>query len=108
MRIDPSRTVMSQELTLPNPLEPVRALVLDAVSSPLTRVMYGHAMAEYFAWWGEQGRPAFTRATVQRYRGNLEARGLAPASINQRLSAIRKMAREAVYNGLVDSAVAQG
>jgi site-specific recombinase XerD len=99
---------MSQELTLPNPLESVKQLVLDAVSSPLTRVMYGHAMTEYFAWWEEQGRPAFVRATVQKYRARLEARGLAPASINQRLSALRKLAKEATYAGLVDPTAAQG
>jgi len=55
---------MNQELAVPNPLEKVKALVLDSVSSPLTRVMYAHAMAEYFTWWEEQGRPAFIRATA--------------------------------------------
>jgi site-specific recombinase XerD len=98
----------SQELTIPNPLESVKQLVLDAVSSPLTRVMYGHAMTEYFAWWDEHRRPAFVRATVQKYRASLEARGLAPASINQRLSALRKLAKEATYAGLVDPVAAQG
>ena len=29
-------------------------LVLDAVSSPLTRVMYGHAIDEFFRWWEDQ------------------------------------------------------
>ena len=102
---------MNQELTapnLPNPLEGVKQLVLDAVSSPLTRVMYGHAINEYFGWWESEGRPAFTRATVQRYRTQLETRGLAPASINQRLSAIRKLAKEATYSGLLEPAAAQG
>ena len=70
--------------------------------------MYAHAMAEYFAWWEEQGRPAFIRATVQSYRAHLEARGLAPASINQRLSALRKLAKEATYAGLLEPAAAQG
>ena len=37
-----------------------------------------------------------------------EARGLAPASINQRLSALRKPAKEATYAGLLDPAAAQG
>jgi site-specific recombinase XerD len=99
---------MSQELIAPNPLEPIRQLVLDAVSSPLTRVMYGHAINEFFTWWQDQGRPTFIRATVQKYRAHLEARGLAPASINQRLSAIRKLAKEATYNGLLEPAAAQG
>ena len=99
---------MNQELAVPNPLEQVKQLVLDAVSSPLTRVMYSHAIGEFFAWWEEQGRPAFIRATVQKYRAHLEARGLAPASINQRLSALRKLAKEAIYNGLLDPAAGQG
>ena len=99
---------MNQKLAVPNPLEQVKQLVLDAVSSPLTRVMYAHAMTEYFAWWEEQGQPAFIRATVQKYRAHLEARGLAPASINQRLSALRKLAKEAIYNGLLDPAAGQG
>jgi site-specific recombinase XerD len=92
----------------PNPLEGVRQLVLDAVSSPLTRLMYGHAIEEFFRWWEDEGRPAFLRATVQKYRAHLEARGLAPASVNQRLSALRKLAREAAYNGLLDPSAAQG
>jgi site-specific recombinase XerD len=99
---------MPQELTLPNPMEPIKQLVLDAVSSPLTRVMYGHAINEYFAWWEQQGRPAFIRATVQKYRAHLETRGLAAASINQRLSALRKLAKEATYAGLLEPAAAQG
>jgi site-specific recombinase XerD len=82
--------------------------VLDAVSSPLKRIMYSHAIDEYFAGWEQEGRPAFTRATGQKYRADLEARGLAPASINQRLSAIRKLAKEATYAGLFDPAAAQG
>src|SRR5215472_4723289 len=94
-------------MTVPNPLESVKTLVLDAVPSPLTRVMYSHAIGEYFAWWEQESRPAFTRATVQRYRAYLEGRGLAPASINQRLSAIRKLAKEATYAGLLDPAAAQ-
>jgi site-specific recombinase XerD len=99
---------MRQELTVPNPLESVKQLVLDAVSSPLTRERYGHAMAEYFAWWEQERRPAFVRATVQKYRTHLEKSGLAPASINLRLSALRKLAREATYAGLVDPTAAQG
>jgi site-specific recombinase XerD len=44
---------------------------------------------------------------VQQYRTHLEARGLAPASVNQQLSAIRKLAAEAAYNGLMDASAAQ-
>jgi integrase len=98
----------SQELTVPNPLARVQQLVIDACSSPLTRRRYSDAMTEYFGWWEQEGRPAFNRATVQRYRTALEGRALAPASINLRLSALRKLAKEATYAGLLEPAAAQG
>ena len=52
---------------------PLRQLVLDAVSSPLTRVMYARALDDFFGWWSGQGRPAFSRVTVQAWRAALEA-----------------------------------
>lgn len=58
--------------------------------------------------YNAQGRPPFTRATVQAWRAALELKGLAPASVNQKLSAVRKLAAEAAYNGLLDPAAAQG
>jgi integrase len=76
--------------------DPIKSLVLDAVSSPLTRVMYSKTLDDFFAWQG--GQP-FARSTVQAYRAHLEARSYAPATINQRLSAIRKLATEAATNG---------
>ena len=86
----------------------LKQLVLDAVSSPLTRVMYARALDDFFSWWNGQGRPPFGRATVQAWRAALEAKGLAPASVNQKLSAVRKLAAEAAHNGLLDPAAAQG
>ncbi len=85
---------------------PIKKLVLNAVSSPLTRVMYSRALDDFFAWWITQGRPPFARATIQSYRMELEAKGLASSSINQKLSAIRKLAAEASQNGFLDSATA--
>lgn len=40
-------------------LAAVKQLVLDAVSSPLTRAMYARALEDFFAWWEEHDRPAF-------------------------------------------------
>ena len=98
---------MAKALVPRNPFEPARQLVLNAVSSPLTRAMYARALEDFFAWWAAHGSPAFHRATVQQYRAHLEAQSLAPSSINQKLSAIRKLAAEAAYNGLTDPAAAQ-
>jgi hypothetical protein len=47
------------------------------------------------------------KATFQAYLAHLEAQSPALASVNQKLSAIRKLAFEASYNGLLDPAAAQ-
>jgi integrase len=100
---------MESTLTVRNPLEPVKQLVLDAVPSRLTKTMYSIALDEFFAWWAKlEPRPAFNRAAVQAYRASLETRGLSAATVNQKLSAIRKLAQEASYNGLLDATLAQG
>ncbi len=51
---------------------------------------------------------ALDRAAVQRYRGLLLEAGLAPSTINQKLSAIRAPASEAADNGLLDQQLAAG
>ena len=89
-------------------LESVRKLLLDAVRSPITRVMYAKALDDFFFWWEEQGRPPFARATVQAHRVSLEQRGYSPSTINQRLAAIRKLAREATLNGMLAPDVTAG
>ena len=90
----------------PAGLEAVKRLVLNAVSSPSTRTVYAKALDDFFRWWAEQGSPLFSRAVVQAHRAALESRGLAPSTINQRLSAIKKLAREAAANELIEAAVA--
>lgn len=102
------RTVGLIPYQSPAALDQVAGLVLDAVSSPHTRVMYTKALADFFRWREEQGRPPFTRAAVQAHRANLESRGYSPSTINQRLAAIKKLAREAAANGLLDSGLAAG
>lgn len=89
-------------------LSAIKALVLDAVSSPVTKAMYGRALEDFFTWWAGQGRPAFTRQTVSAHRGWLEEKGYAPSTINQRLAAIRKLAMEAAAHGLLASDTAAG
>ena len=90
------------------PLDQVKKLVLDAVSSPLTRTMYGKALDDFFLWRQQQGMPAFTRAAVHAHRAGLENKGYAPSTINQRLAAIKKLAREAAANGLLPAETAAG
>ena len=70
----------------------LKRLVLDSVSSPITRRVYNLGLDEFFAWYGEEPRPGFTKATVSAWRVALEARGLGSVSINFRITAVRKLA----------------
>jgi integrase family protein with SAM-like domain len=96
------------ESDLPQSFDRIRALVLDAVSSPHTRAVYGSALDEFLAWYQLEQPGPLSRAVVQQYRATeLEARRLAPSSINVKLAAVRKLAAEAADNGLLDVQTAQ-
>jgi|SRR5215475_1347312 len=100
----------AQLIPYANPLETMLELLLNSVSSPHTRRSYAQGLAEFHAW-KRHHRLGFTRATVQDWRSSLMERGLAASTINVRLAAIRKLAREAALNGLLSaetaSAIAQ-
>lgn len=88
------------DLALPDvpDLTPLIELVTGTVSSVHTRRAYRRALEDFIGWAHDTGQPGLTRATVQRYRREMEAADASPASINQRLSAIRKLAAEAADN----------
>jgi site-specific recombinase XerD len=86
----------------------LKSLVLDSVSSPITKRVYNLGLDEFFAWYGEEPRPGFTKATVSAWRVALEARGLGAVSINVRITAVRKLAVEAADNGLLAPELASG
>ena len=79
----------------------LKRLVLDSVSSPLTRSVYNLGLDEFFAWYEREPRPGFTKASVAAWRVALEARGLGAVSINVRITAVRELAVEAADNGLL-------
>src|SRR6202041_482918 len=81
--------------------EKLKALVLDSVSSPITKRVYNMALDEFLRWFQQAPQPGFTKATVSAWRVSLEARGLGSSSIIIRMSAIRKLAAEAADNGLL-------
>ena len=82
--------------------------MLDSVSSPITKRVYNLGLDEFFAWYGQEPRPGFTKATVSAWRVALEARGLGSVSINVRITAVRKLAAEAADNGLLAPELAAG
>src|SRR5580658_2531243 len=86
----------------------LKALVLDSVSSPITKRVYNLGLDEFFAWFSQEPRNGFTKATVSAWRVALEARGLGAVSINVRITAVRKLAVEAADNGLLAPELASG
>jgi integrase len=86
----------------------LKALVLDSVSSPITKRVYNMALDEFLVWFQQAPRPGFTKATVSAWRVSLEARGLGSSSIIIRMSAIRKLAAEAADNGVLAPEIAAG
>jgi site-specific recombinase XerD len=86
----------------------LKMLVLDSVSSPITKRVYNMALDEFLAWFQQAPRPGFTKATVSAWRVSLEERKLGSSSIIIRMSAIRKLAAEAADNGLLAPELAAG
>src|SRR6267142_6645356 len=87
----------------------LKMLVLDSVSSPITKRIYNLGLDEFFEWYGREPRPGFTKATVSAWRVALEARkNLGAVSINVRITAVRKLAVEAADNGLLAPELAGG
>jgi site-specific recombinase XerD len=65
-------------------------------------------LEEFLIWFRDSPNRQFNKATVQKYCAELAQKGLAPSSINVRLSAIRRLAFEATDNGLMAPEVAAG
>lgn len=95
-------------ITQSNELEQLKRMVTDDLTSPYSRVMYAKALDDFLAWYQSTGKRGLTKAVVAEYKAHLQSKGYAPATINQKLSAIRKLAAEAADNGLMDVQLANG
>ena len=81
--------------------------MLDSVTSPHSRRSYRTGLERFFGWVRTSGvAPTFTKALAGQYRSHILEQGLSSASINLRLSPIRRLAREMADNQLLDPAVA--
>ncbi len=73
-------------------------LVLDSVKSKHTKRAYGLALRDFVKWMGQE---PLVKATINRYKSHLESRGMSASTINQRLSAVRKLVGQAADQGIV-------
>jgi len=94
-------------LALPD-LEQAKSAVLNSLTSASGQRTYEHAIREFVAWYCSEPRLAFNRTVVLRYRIHLEQRQYAPATINLRLAAVRRIAYEAADAGLLSPELAAG
>ena len=89
-------------ITNPQAKQAIIQLVVDSVDSAHTKRAYRRAVGDFIDWFTSQGASQLNRAIVQRYKAELVASGMGVPSINQRLSAIRKLVQEAADNGALD------
>ena len=94
-------------LALPD-LEHAKTAVLNSLTSTSGQRTYDHAIREFVGWYCSEPRLAFNRTVVLRYRIHLEQRHYAPATINLRLAAVRRIAYEAADAGLLSPELAAG
>ncbi|HEX3681699.1 MAG TPA: tyrosine-type recombinase/integrase [Bryobacteraceae bacterium] len=93
------------KLGLPD-LDHSKAAVLDSLRSPESKRGYRHAIDEFIQWYCSEPRLSFNKVVVTRFRIFLENRGLAAATINGRLAAVRRLAYEAADAGLLSPELA--
>jgi hypothetical protein len=89
-------------------LDHAKRTVLSSLGSPDSSRAYAHAIDDFIAWYCSEPRLAFGKHVVLRYRIELESRLLAPATINVRLAAVRRLAYEAADSGLLSPELAAG
>ena len=95
------------KLGLPD-LEHAKAAVVGSLPSPGSQREYGRSINEFVAWYCSEPRLSFSKTVVTRFRMYLEERHLAPATINLRLAAVRRLAYEAADSGLLSPELAAG
>jgi len=72
--------------------------LLQTLTSEKTKQAYATALEDFFAWTAERREP-LSKSLLETWRGALVARGLSVSSVNQRLSAVRLLFRQAADRG---------
>ena len=101
------KTAPKRVLRLPD-LDQAKRTVPSSLGSADSSRAYAHAIDDFITWYRSEPRLAFGKHVVLRYRIELESRRLAPATINVRLAAVRRLAYEAADSGLLSPELAAG
>jgi len=82
-------------------LDAVAARLIGGLGNSVTRAMYGKAIRDFLSWYRERSPCVLSRSLLDTYRTRLTASEYSASSINQRLSAIRKLVLQAADEGLL-------
>src|SRR4051794_12680470 len=89
---------------LPIMFEPIKAVVLDSLTSLESKRVYSRGIDRFFSWiQSERPSAQVNKAAVQAFRSHLIAASLSSSTINLYLTAIRRLAIEAADAGLLTS-----
>jgi len=81
-------------------------MVLDGLGTANTKAAYRDSLVPFLQWRQGLGSPPLNRGLVQHWKAHLLGEGKAPATVNLRLTAIRRLVNEAADTGLLERQVA--
>jgi integrase/recombinase XerD len=82
--------------------ELLEQMLLSGVSNEHTRRAYSRALERFLTWYQAEGVSELSGQVVERYRTGLERSGRAASSVNQEMSALRRLFHRAAAAGFVD------
>ena len=85
-------------------IEQAVSMVINGLPSAASRRNYSMAARDFLGWYAERSRMGLNKATVQAYLAHLQATGT--KSVNARLVAVRRLARELSDNQVIPEQVA--
>ncbi|MEM9773070.1 MAG: tyrosine-type recombinase/integrase [Chloroflexota bacterium] len=89
-------------------VEPLITTVLNTTKSKNTKIAYRTALSDFLAWFHESSFSDLNPAAINGYIQFLRDVDKSRSTINQRLSAIKKLAKQLSANGLIEPIVAWG
>jgi site-specific recombinase XerD len=89
-------------------IEPLIVMTLNATKSKNTKIAYRTALTDFLAWHSESAFSEMNAAAVNGYVQALIDADKARSTINQRLAAIKKLAKQLHANGIIEPIAAWG
>lgn len=82
-------------------LDTVAERFIGSLGNSVTRAMYGKAIRDFLFWYQDRSPCTLDRALLETYRAHLIGSKYSASSVNQRLSAIRRLVLQAGDEGLL-------